>query len=242
VFSFLEGSGGVSGVVARRARLGRDDAGAVRPLFEPGSSLTVDTDGVLLAVGQRADLSQLPAGVPCDSGLIAVNGDGATSARHVFAGGDAASNQRTVTHAIGAGTRAARSIHAALSGSKAAADPEPGAWALPAPGHVVGFSEINVHYFRRVRRARRRQRPPDQRLRSFVETAGGFDEETAAAEMARCFTCGRCVGCDNCFIFCPDMAVSRVDGGYRISTDHCKGCGLCIEECPRGSLHMVSER
>ena len=60
--------------------------------------------------------------------------------------------------------------------------------------------------------------------------------------MARCFTCGHCVGCDNCFIFCPDMAVSRVDGGYRISTDHCKGCGLCIEECPRGSLHMVSER
>lgn len=242
VFSFLEGSGGVSGVVARPARLGRDDAGAVRPLFEPGASFTVDADGVLVAVGQRADLSRLPAGVRCDNGLIAVNGDGATSARHVFAGGDAASNQRTVTHAIGAGTRAARSIHAALSGSTSAADPAPGDWALPAPEHVVGFSEINVHYFHRVSRAWRRQRPPDQRLRSFVETAGGFDEEAATAEMARCFTCGHCVGCDNCYIFCPDMAVSRVDGGYRISTDHCKGCGLCIEECPRGSLHMVSER
>jgi NADPH-dependent glutamate synthase beta subunit-like oxidoreductase/Pyruvate/2-oxoacid:ferredoxin oxidoreductase delta subunit len=242
VCSFLEASGGVSGVVARPAQLGRDDAGAVRAIFGPGSSLTVDADSVLVAVGQRADLSRLPAGVRCDSGLIAVNGNGATSARHVFAGGDAASHQRTVTHAIGAGTRAARSIHAALSGSTGAADPAPGAWALPAPEHLVGFSEINVHYFPRVRRASRRQRPPDRRLRSFVETAGGFDAETAAAEMARCFTCGHCVGCDNCFIFCPDMAVSRVDGRYRISADHCKGCGLCVEECPRGSLRMASER
>jgi Pyruvate/2-oxoacid:ferredoxin oxidoreductase delta subunit len=38
------------------------------------------------------------------------------------------------------------------------------------------------------------------------------------------------------------MAVARDDGGYRVSTDHCKGCGLCVVECPRGALQMVDER
>jgi Pyruvate/2-oxoacid:ferredoxin oxidoreductase delta subunit len=38
------------------------------------------------------------------------------------------------------------------------------------------------------------------------------------------------------------MAVGRLDGAYTISGDHCKGCGLCVEECPRGAMQMVSER
>jgi Pyruvate/2-oxoacid:ferredoxin oxidoreductase delta subunit len=38
------------------------------------------------------------------------------------------------------------------------------------------------------------------------------------------------------------MAIARVDGAYRVSADHCKGCGLCARECPRGALAMAAER
>ncbi|HEU4350387.1 MAG TPA: FAD-dependent oxidoreductase [Burkholderiales bacterium] len=61
-------------------------------------------------------------------------------------------------------------------------------------------------------------------------------------EAARCFSCGRCTLCDNCFQYCPDMAVRRIAGGYEIALEYCKGCGLCVAECPTGSIAMVEER
>lgn len=61
-------------------------------------------------------------------------------------------------------------------------------------------------------------------------------------EAARCFSCGRCTLCDNCFQYCPDMAVRRVAGGYEIALEYCKGCGLCVAECPTGSIAMEEER
>ena len=44
-------------------------------------------------------------------------------------------------------------------------------------------------------------------------------------------------------IFCPDVAISlRENGdGYDIALEYCKGCGLCVEECPRGAMVMVRE-
>jgi NADPH-dependent glutamate synthase beta subunit-like oxidoreductase/Pyruvate/2-oxoacid:ferredoxin oxidoreductase delta subunit len=61
-------------------------------------------------------------------------------------------------------------------------------------------------------------------------------------EAARCFSCGRCTLCDNCYQYCPDMAVRRVAGGYEIALEYCKGCGLCVAECPTGSIAMQEER
>ena len=65
--------------------------------------------------------------------------------------------------------------------------------------------------------------------------------EQALAEAGRCFSCGECTFCDNCFNYCPDMAVRRVAGGYAIAEDYCKGCGLCVRECPTGSIVMREE-
>ena len=79
--------------------------------------------------------------------------------------------------------------------------------------------------------------------RIYGESADYFDlRQWALAETERCFSCGTCIECDNCVHYCPDLAVKHEAGGYVVLTDYCKGCGLCVEECPRGSLHMVSER
>jgi NADPH-dependent glutamate synthase beta subunit-like oxidoreductase len=241
VAAFVAPGGHVSGVVTRPATLERDETGAVRPLFTEGPWVLRETDRVLLALGQRVDLAVLPAGVHGVGGLIGADRDGATSSGRVFAGGDAASGLRTVAHAIGAGTRAARRIHARLSG-QVATSPPGSVWAMPAADHLVDFAEINRHDFQPLRRAERWERPVVDRLGCFAEVVEGLEPAAAQAETARCFTCGHCVGCDNCLDVCPDMAVSRADGGYRISAAHCKGCGLCVEECPRGALHMVNDR
>jgi Pyruvate/2-oxoacid:ferredoxin oxidoreductase delta subunit len=42
-------------------------------------------------------------------------------------------------------------------------------------------------------------------------------------------------------IVCPDLAVQRTEDGYRVLGDYCKGCGLCVKECPTGSMDMVDE-
>jgi NADPH-dependent glutamate synthase beta subunit-like oxidoreductase len=237
---FLVEDGRVTGVEVAPARLGRAPDGAIRPEFSSGPAESLAADGVLLAVGQGTDGSVLPEALGGGRGPIAA-ADGVTPVPKVFAGGDLVSAQRTVTHAIGAGTRAARRIHELLSGALPEA-PHVHAGAVALPGHVVGFGEINVAYFRRGLRAERPERPAGSRTGSFEEVVLGLPADLARREAARCFGCGRCVQCDNCFLYCPDMAVHRLDGGYVISDDHCKGCGLCVEECPRGAMQMVSER
>ena len=50
-----------------------------------------------------------------------------------------------------------------------------------------------------------------------------------------------CNECDNCWLYCPEGAISRVNGGYSIDLNYCKGCGICVQECPRGVISLVQE-
>jgi 2-oxoacid:acceptor oxidoreductase delta subunit (pyruvate/2-ketoisovalerate family) len=57
-------------------------------------------------------------------------------------------------------------------------------------------------------------------------------------------SCGNCFSCDNCYGVCPDNAViklGRPGEEYLIDLDYCKGCGLCVAECPAGAIQMVPE-
>jgi Pyruvate/2-oxoacid:ferredoxin oxidoreductase delta subunit len=43
---------------------------------------------------------------------------------------------------------------------------------------------------------------------------------------------------------CPDNAVlklGRPGEQYAINLDYCKGCGICVAECPCGAIEMVPE-
>jgi 2-oxoacid:acceptor oxidoreductase delta subunit (pyruvate/2-ketoisovalerate family) len=63
----------------------------------------------------------------------------------------------------------------------------------------------------------------------------------AEEEAGRCFNCGVCNHCDNCWTYCPDVAVKRKKDRYEIDFDYCKGCGICFEECPRGAILLEEE-
>ncbi len=52
----------------------------------------------------------------------------------------------------------------------------------------------------------------------------------------------KCTNCLICWIFCPEPAVIKAPQGLiEIDYDHCKGCGICAEECPRKAISMVDE-
>ena len=52
----------------------------------------------------------------------------------------------------------------------------------------------------------------------------------------------KCIDCKLCHLFCPDGAVDF--NPIRIDYDYCKGCGICMHECPvKGkAIKMVPER
>jgi pyruvate ferredoxin oxidoreductase delta subunit len=55
-----------------------------------------------------------------------------------------------------------------------------------------------------------------------------------------------CIQCLFCWIYCPDGAVKVKDGKREdFDYDHCKGCGICANECPgkkgQKAIIMVEE-
>ena len=201
-----------------------------------GTQFAIEADAVVSAIGQDPDLGPLAGAVDCRGKLAGIDTFGATGAAGVWAGGDLASNARFVSVAIGMGERAALAIERELNSRAGAASAPPAEI-----GPTVPLSAINLHYHPPRARATAARLAVTERLAGNAEVQLALDIEQALAEAARCFSCGSCTHCDNCITYCPDLAVQRLGDGYTVLTDYCKGCGLCVEECPTGSMTMIEE-
>ncbi|MCJ7770428.1 4Fe-4S binding protein [Candidatus Bathyarchaeota archaeon] len=51
----------------------------------------------------------------------------------------------------------------------------------------------------------------------------------------------KCVMCLLCWIFCPDVSIYRTEKTVEVDYYHCKGCGVCSNECPTKAIDMVKE-
>lgn len=51
-----------------------------------------------------------------------------------------------------------------------------------------------------------------------------------------------CVGCLQCWLYCPDGTIVREGRKVRIDYDFCKGCGICEKMCRFHAVQMVPER
>ena len=138
---------------------------------------------------------------------------GSTDYKNVFAGGDT----KDISKNIKTGLTGANSIISILKGE----EPQP---ELRLP-RVVSYKEIVVNYFNHI--------PAIKEIRSVEE---------AIKEGDRCFSCGYCNSCGNCYIFCPDAAINWVNDQPEFIYDYCKGCGICVTECPRSALEMIPEK
>lgn len=205
-----------------------------------GTEFNLDADAVVSSIGQDPDLQALAGVFASDGKLLGIDAEGATSVAGVWAGGDMASNARFVSEAIGMGQRAALAIDRHLLDRVGPPQPQPQQQRQPEQA-AVGLSSINLFYHPAQARAAEQRLAPAQRLASSAEVQLGWEIEQALAESARCFSCGTCTHCDNCITYCPDMAVQRLGDGYTVLTDYCKGCGVCVEECPTGSMTMLEE-
>ena len=211
-----------------------DETGYPQPT---GRTTRLAADSLVLALGQDTDLGLLGrvSEVNADDGVVTIDPlTMATSRIGLFAAGDVAPGERSVTVAVGHGPRAAAGIDAYLSGTRMSAPPAV---------DLAPYEALNTWYFEDAPRQHRPRLEQVRRRSTFGEVVRGLDSATALYEARRCLSCGGCISCDNCFAFCPDNAVIKLgpEKAYAVDLDYCKGCGLCVEECPTGSMTMEPE-
>ncbi len=233
---FIRENGSLTLVECVSNKLGEiddSDRRSVSPI--DGSNFPLEADAVIVAAGERPDDTLPGADLLFHAMSGESNGGVNVLSNGVFVGGDITSPQRTVAYAIGSGRRAALSIDKYLGGS--GIDP-----ADYLTANIVKYEELNLDYFESRPRARIPMLPLREREKNFAEIHSGIGTEAAGDEARRCFHCGVCVSCDNCLVFCPDIAVKRDDEGtYSIDYDYCKGCGICVHECPRDAMSISEE-
>lgn len=52
----------------------------------------------------------------------------------------------------------------------------------------------------------------------------------------------KCIGCMQCYLYCPDGVISIQENKAVIDYDFCKGCGICSKICKPGAIGMERER
>ncbi len=175
----------------------------------------IEADTVIIAIGERPDLSYVPRDWLTDRGMMDVDGCWhAVKAPGVFAIGDAI-QPGLLTHAIGNGREVAEYIDTYLGGGELVARKKP---------EMIPQKCLSKELFR-----------PQNR--------GRFCMTDVRNETNRCLSCGTCRDCSMCLEACPEGAIRRVElgnGKYEyVSDDHlCIGCGICAGICPCGVWAM----
>ena len=210
-----------------------DEQGKPQPT---GRFESLQADTVVLAIGQEVETHLVEGidGVSVRDGVVEIDEHMMTGHQGVFAGGDMVPSDRTMTSAIGHGKKAAHHIDAWLRGETYAAPPKHG---------LAAFENLNAWYYADAPKTIQPVLELIRRQSGFEEVLGNLDEANALYEARRCLSCGNCFECDTCYGICPDNAVEKLGPGKRFEFryDYCKGCGLCVAECPCGSIKMVAE-
>ncbi len=175
----------------------------------------IEADDVIIAIGERPDLSYVPREWLTDRGMMDVDAcNRVIKAEDVFAIGDTV-QPGLLTHAIGTGQEVALLIDDYLAGKELRPVVKP---------EMINQSCLSKELFK-----------PRNR--------GKFCVTDAKEESLRCISCGTCRDCSMCLEACPEGAIRRLeksDGTFEyVSDDHdCIGCGICAGICPCGVWAM----
>ncbi|NLI82129.1 MAG: FAD-dependent oxidoreductase [Deltaproteobacteria bacterium] len=232
----------------------------VRPI--PGGVERMAVEKIFVAIGgEPADAFFAPPEVGAGTlklgnCLLAWAGDGPP----LVYGGDLTVEIQSVVHAVASGKEGAMALDVLFREGLEAVEPILASCRVgPGPAlsmevflkglrcrrnaHVVKYSEINTDHFTFAPRIAPPRLLREERIHGFAEIPLKISANLAMQEAGRCFHCGLCNQCDNCRLFCPEIAIHREETprGRRIDYDYCKGCGICVVECPRNAMSLEEE-
>lgn len=189
--------------------------GEFNPIFNEQETKTLETDTLILAIGQTADFSLMPKELETKGSNIQVDATTLeTNLPGVFAGGDVViSGAKGVIDSVASAKRAAVSIDRYLKGEDLRA------------GRDETRTRVGYAPQAGIEKRARQIAPellPEQRKDNFKEVKAGFSEDEAIREAQRCTTCG-------------SIAVITY-------ADDCMLCELCSYECPRNAIYVSPEK
>ncbi len=235
-----------------------DDSGRRRPEPIPGSEFTIETDCIITAISQEADLGFLGEDSGIDvtkRGTLTVDDGLKSNKEGVFAGGDVVLGPSTIIECIAQGHTASKSIDKYIRGEESQESNDK-AWVTLIEGDYISERERNFDY---TPRQEMETLPEAEREGTFDLVELGLTEAQVQIEAERCLKCDLsinvaaddCILCGRCSSVCPVDALEQVDvdtgGDHRphISkdgivirhTDVCIRCGNC-KDCPVDAISM----
>lgn len=249
-------NGKVKAIECLRMRLGEpDESGRRRPMPISFSEHQYKVNLIIPALGQTAETTCLPSELLDKNGRL-IQTDPLTFETKipgVFAGGDITTGPASIIEAVGAGKKAAFSIHHYLSGQD-----------LQSPREENIEETTWAKDFNALKKKQRRYEPAEEKPRLSLEEAVEYLDSVkrkAMFESFRCLGCGpcaeclanldlcegdkatinesQCIGCNICAIICPYQAIKKNEKEIaQVNEDLCKGCGVCAARCPQNAITM----
>jgi NADPH-dependent glutamate synthase beta subunit-like oxidoreductase/Pyruvate/2-oxoacid:ferredoxin oxidoreductase delta subunit len=224
----LRNNGTAIGLKCIRMELGTPDAsGRPRPVPKTGSEFELEATMIIAAISQEPEFGPV-AELREGKDWIKADDWGATKCEGIYAGGDDLSLALVAT-AVYQGRMAAQAIDAHLRGdslTKPAVNP-------PANG-------VKPDWYKELPRHERQHIPVEQRDMN-AEIEAGLSETEAMEEAKRCMSCGMCMDCETCWMYCTNNCFVRLPKGehYKIKLEVCNGCKKCAEACPCGYVDLI---
>jgi NADPH-dependent glutamate synthase beta subunit-like oxidoreductase len=225
-------SGLVEAMTAIRMELGEPDAsGRRRPVPIEGSDFEIPATAIISAVSQEPDFTGFESLIEVPGrDWIKVDADQRTTEDKVWAGGDV-TNLALVTDAVGHGRNAAEDIVRAFTGAPREKDPRP----------VVYSDKMVFSHYEKAERQVPGHVDESQRMELDVEVNLGYTTEQLLKEADRCMSCGYCMDCEKCWLYCQDQAITKPQDHsfpYGWKLENCTGCSKCAEICPCNFIEM----
>ncbi len=267
----VDGSGAFAGVVFKKCLRVYDPQKRFSPIFDESATSRLEADTLLLSVGQQIRMDFIDPdrdGIRItERGFVDCDPETGQSrtAPDIFVAGDCAHGPRLAIHAIGSGKKAARGVHALITGNRVS-------------HAVVEVHSLLADYqreadYEKIPRLRVPTLGATERRASLSKPVElSISEANAQLEASRCLDCGvntifdgeKCLLCGGCVDVCPSsclrlVALDQVSGGADLESlkrlsldgqapeeasamlkdeDRCIRCGLCAQRCPTGAVTM----
>jgi NADPH-dependent glutamate synthase beta subunit-like oxidoreductase len=193
-----------------------DENGRFSPKYDENDTILVDTDNVLLSIGQAIDFGNLIADTKIElNPNKTIKADAftyQTAEPDVFTGGDVLTGPRFAIDAIAAGKQGAISIHRYVKpGQSLTIGRDRREY------HALDKENLDLEGYDRIPRQKAGHADVAKSKETFKDLRTTFTEEQLKSETQRCLSCGAtvtdeylCVGCGACTVKCKFDAISLV--------------------------------